>query len=481
MTPREIVERLMATGRESDLDLAQAILENPYLQFQPRPDQPDMGDEMTSFLNDEVEGIKCMLAGNAAGKTYTACWLFVRELLRHKPPQPNTPVWVISQTLEMCGTLFAQSLARLLPKEILSDPQTNIRWRKAGLHPETIILPKNELGNNWITEFHSYDMGRQGLQASNVFMALLDEQAPQSIIEEVLARLRTWWHPNCMIYSLTPLAPDPYLQEIYERRFDPDISQLWHFYRLNTLCNPHISEGWKKAYLDSLSPEQRATRQLGQFAQFAGLVYKEFLDRHCINPFDLKDAKNILLGIDFGWRFSAAVWIAKLNGKYYAYDELQMSEEMTEDFCATILKKQFDYRFRAYADWADPQGMQRMNLGGVHVSPARKAKEDGIEALRSLFFQDKIFIFKTCRKLIQHLKTYIWEPVKEGKPAKKETTKLNTHLPDALRYGIYSDIRSAVSPWEQLPSRAISLLPGRAGLPHVLRPASMTYDPFHRR
>jgi phage terminase large subunit-like protein len=479
MKSQDLLQALLASDNPDDLELAESLMESAYLQFVPRPDNKDEGDEMTSFLEDEVEGIKCLLAGNAAGKTYTACWLFVREMLRHKPPQSNTPVWVISQTLEMCGTLYAQVLSRLIPKELLA--KANIRWHKAGLHPESIMLPKDSRGNNWIIEFHSYDMGRKGLQASNVFAVLMDEQAPQSIIEEVIARLRTWWHPNCCIYSLTPLTPDPYLQEVYEHREDPEISQLWHFYRLNTMCNPHISEGWKKAFLDSLSPEQRATRQYGQFAQFAGMVYKEFLDAHCINPFDIQDARHILLGVDFGWRFSAAVLVAKINQKYIAYDELQMSEKMTEEFIATIRRKGFDYRVRAYADWADPQGMQRFNLSGIHVSPARKAKEDGIEALRSFFFQDRILIFKTCKRLIQHLKNYIWEPVKEGKAAKQETTNINTHLPDGLRYAIYSDLKSDVKPWPQLPSRSIRPTGGGAGIPHILRPGVRQFDFRNRR
>ena len=482
MTPEQIAAALLANGTEEDYALAEAYIKEPFLRFQPRPDRPDIGDEMDSFINEEVEGIKCLLAGNAAGKTYSAVWLFTRELLTKKPPQPNTPVWIISQTLAMTGAIYAQALSLLLPKELLS--KATIRWRTAGLYPESIVLPKDADGNNWLIQFFSYDMGRQAIQASNVFMCLLDEQCPQSIMEEVLARLRTWWHPNCCIYSLTPLAPDPYLQNVYEHRHDPEVSQLWHFYRLNTLCNPHISEGWKKAFLDSLSPEQRATRQFGQFAQFAGTVYKEFLDKHCIDPFDINAAKRILLGVDFGWRFCAAVWVAKLGDKYYVFDELQMSEQMTEVFCATIRAKHYDYRVRAYGDWADPMAMARMNKGGVRIVPASKEKELGIDALRSLFFQDRLYIFKTCKLLIQHLKSYIWEPIKEGKEAKQETTKLNTHTCDSLRYAIFSDLRGEIKPWQQPDAHpAAKVMQGgmKAGLPSILRPGNKGIDPMHRR
>jgi phage terminase large subunit-like protein len=359
-----------------------------------------------------------------SGKTYCSAMLLCRELEAREPPLPNTPVWIISQTLEMCGSIYSQAISQFIP----ADRIENIRWRKMGLYPETVILKKNKKGNNYIIQFFSYEMGRQALQSSNVYMAWLDEQAPQAVIEEVMTRLRTWWHPNCFIYSLTPLSPDPHLQELYERREDDDVKNLWRFYRLNTMKNEFVDKTWKSAFLESLSPEQRQTRQFGQFSNYSGAIYKEFGDHHVINPFDITGASKWLLGVDFGFRFNAASWIAELNGKYYVFDELLMQETMTEDFCEAILKKGFDYRYRAYCDWADPMAIRRMDIGGIYAQNALKNVYDGIETLRSLFYQDRLFIFKTCKRTIMQMRNYCWEEIKEGKEVKQQPKKVNDHL-----------------------------------------------------
>ena len=477
----EILNRLLNSGNEQDLFLAQAYLDNPYLQFEPRPNNPEEGDEQDAWINDNWDGIQCLIAGNAAGKTYCSAWKFARELETYMAPQPNTPVWILSQTLEMSGTIWSQALSLFLNK----DKIDHIRWRKQGLYPETVVLKADENGNNFIIQFFSYEMGRQALQAANVFMAWMDEQAPQVIIEEVVTRLRTWWHPNCCFYSLTPLTPDPYLQDLYERRFEPEVSNLWKFYRLNTIKNDFINAKWKENFLNSLSPEQRQTRQFGDFASYSGAIYPEFKNHHVISPIDLGEAKSFLLGVDFGYRFSAAVWVAMLGDKYYIFDELIMMDTLTEDFVEAIKAKYIDYRYKCYSDYADPAAMRRMNIGGIHNTPARKDVTDGIECLRSLFFSDKIFIFKTCKKLVQQLKNYVWKDIvdKQGRDieVKDEPKKINDHLPDALRYAIYTNLKSDQKPWVQpdVP-RTPKLLDGKSGMPKIFQPQRRPQGLFGR-
>jgi hypothetical protein len=420
-------------------------LQNKYIQFEPRPDDPDNGDEQTKYITDEFSGIKCVIGGNRSSKTYGTAWLFAKELYTRKAPQPNTPCWIVSKTLELAGMIWSQALSFF----ITPDQIEKIRWRQAGIFPETIILKKDEYGNNFIIKFLSSEMGREALQTAGLYMVWCDEQCSQPIIEELYTRLSNWTHPNCFLYSLTPLKPDAYLSERYENRFEPDVAKMWRFYSLNTVKNEFISNEWKENFLNSLSPEQRATRQFGHFSNYAGSIYKEFKNEHVITPFNILEQVNkIYIGIDFGWRFNAAVWVAELNNKYYVFDELQMQEVMTEDFCAAIIAKGQDHRYRCYADYEDPMAIRRMNIGGLKVSNAIKDVYDGIESIRSLFYQDRLLIFNTCKKTIIQLKNYVWEELKEGKTEKQMPKKVNDHLADAVRYAIHTNIKSLVKPWE---------------------------------
>jgi len=426
-------------------ELMEEYLKNKYIQFEPRPDDPDNGDEQTTYITDEFSGIKCVIGGNRSSKTYGTAWLFAHELYTRKAPQPNTPCWIVSKTLELAGMIWSQALCFFIPQ----DQIEHIRWRQAGIFPETIILKKDADGNNFIIKFLSSEMGREALQTAGLYMVWCDEQCPQAVIEELYTRLSNWTHPNCFLYSLTPLKPDAYLSEKYERRNEPEIAKMWRFYSLNTIKNDFISEEWKDNFLNSLSPEQRATRQFGHFSNYAGSIYKEFKNDHCIKPFDIiSQVKKIYIGIDFGWRFNAAVWVAELNNKYYVFDELQLQEVMTEDFCSAIVAKGYDHRYRCYADYEDPMAIRRMNIGGLTVSNACKDVFDGIESLRSLFHQNRLFIFDNCKTTIIQMKNYVWEELKEGKEEKQMPKKTNDHCCDALRYAIYTTIKSDIKPWE---------------------------------
>jgi phage terminase large subunit-like protein len=409
----------------TETELMEIFLQSPYLQFEPREDDPDNGDEQTKYINDEFSGIKCVIGGNRSSKTFGTAWLFAKELYTREPPMPNTPVWIVSKTLELAGMIWSQALSLFIPQ----DQIQHIRWRQSGVYPETIILKKNDKGNNFIIRFLSSEMGREALQTAALFMVWCDEQCPQAVLEELYTRLSNWTHPNCFLYSLTPLKPDSYLSEKYQNRFEPDVSKQWRFYSLNTEKNNFISEEWKENFLTSLSPEQRATRQFGHFANYAGAIYKEMKGHHEVKPFDiLSQVNKIYIGIDFGWRFNAAVWIAELNNKYYVFDELQLQEEMTEDFCKAIIAKGYDHRYRCHADYEDPMAMRRMNIGGLSVGNAKKDVFDGIECLRGLFHQDRLLIFNTCKKTLLQLKSYVWEELKEGQTEKQKPKKVNDHL-----------------------------------------------------
>lgn len=433
-------------------ELMEAYLANPYIQFMPRPDSPT--DQMTSFLEDYFEGGKIVLGGTGSSKTYTSGWLVAREIYRNKAPAPNTPIWVGSQTMDMTGNIWAQCLSKFFP----ADQIDKIRWRKTDLHPEIVMLKKDEFGNSFNIHFFSYEQGRKALQSANVWLAWLDEQAPVEVIEEVWGRLRTWTHNNMFIYSLTPLEPDPWLQDIHDRKDEPEIKGLWSFYNLDTEKNCHISEVWKKNYLDSLPPDVRLTRQYGHFASYKGAIYPEFTNDLVINPIDVKGNNFIIC--DFGFRYPAALWGVEKDGAYYIIDDLQLTDTMPDVFAQKIKARRYDHTWKVIVDYEDAISVRYLNQAGIATTNARKNITDGINCVKSSMFQKRFFVFKNCKDTILQLKSYQWKEFADDKEVKDEVKKVNDHLADCVRYLVYTTTKSQIKPWN-------STIPGNSAFKMV--------------
>ncbi len=418
-------------------ELMAAYLKSPYLQFDAREDNPAEGDEMYSYITDERPG-KIVLGGTGSSKTYTTAWLFSKMLYTSHAPEPNTPVWVISQNLDMSGVIWSQALSKF----IIEDQISYIRWRKKLLYPEIVMLK-----NGFNIHFYSCEQGRAALQASNIWASWIDEQAPQDIIEEVWGRLRRWDHSNQFLYSLTPLDPDPFLQDLYDRKDEPEVAGLYKFYHLNTIKNPHITEEWKKNYLDSLPPDIRLTRQYGQFASYRGAVYPEFVNELVIDPFDLGDFQRFI-GCDFGYHFPAAVWMGLKDDKFYIIDDMQLHDEMPDIFAKKLKDRCYDYRWKVIVDVEDPISIRYLNAAGITTTGARKNVIDGINNLKSLMFCKKFFVFKNCKETIRQLKSYQWKEATKDKDIPDEVKKINDHIPDCIRYVTYTNLKSQIKPWQ---------------------------------
>jgi phage terminase large subunit len=436
-----------------ELELIKLYLKTPYFQFAARKNSDF--DQMTSFIEDYFEGGKIVLGGTGSSKTYTASFLLSKMIFNHKAPGPNTPIWIGSQTQNLVGNIWLQALSKFITEQHI----LNIRWRKTLLHPEIVMLKPDEEGNSFNLHFFSYEQGRKALQAANVWMVWLDEQCSGEIIEEVWGRLRTWRHNNMLIYSLTPLEPDPYLQDIYDRRDEAEIRDIWKFYHLDTMKNQHISEEWKRTYLDSLPPDIRLTRQFGEFASYRGAIYPEFINELCNPPKKIEELTGEkFIGIDFGFHNPAAQWVIKEKDTYYVVNDMQCHDIMPDKFAEMIKMKCYDHTWKVIVDYEDAISIRYLNQVGITTTAARKNVLDGINNLKSLMFVKKFYVFPHCKDTIRQLKQYQWKDFAEGKEEKDEVKKVNDHLCDTIRYITYTTLKSVVKPWESNVSNNIKLV-----------------------
>ena len=236
------------------MKLAFALLNNPLYRFHPRPNQSDQYDEQESFVNEKIPQIACALGGNGCGKTISASYKVSKFLLDTPPPEPNTPFWVLSQNMDMVTDVcWNQGLAQFINKDLIQD----IVWfRQAKAQPKSVVLKKHSNGNNYVIELKSYDMERKALQGANIIGFWADEQAPQGVLREVLARTRKWSYAGSKLYTLTPLQPDTdpeNLQYIFENQHK---YPSWKFYRMNTRLNTTLDKEFVKLIDLSLIPSR---------------------------------------------------------------------------------------------------------------------------------------------------------------------------------------------------------------------------------
>ena len=474
----EAIKQVLDSGDKESIAIIQKYLESPYYQFEPREDRPELGDEMTSYVTDKHPG-KIVLGGTGSSKTFTTAWLVADTLFSNEPPEPNTPVWILATTLDQVGLLWSQALRKFISKDHIES----IRWRKTNLYPEIVQMKPNEKGNSWSIFFYSSEQGREALQAATVWLAWIDEQAPADVIEEVGGRLRRWEHPNKFLLTCTPLKPDPWLEDLWSRRDDPAIANSFKFYRLNSVLNDYLSVEWRRDYLGSLSPDQRLTRQFGDFSNYKGAVFPEFTNELIIDPFntDGPDFEQYI-GVDFGFHHPAISWVAKhRDGTYYVVDENQLSD-VTPDIVARTIKRRYDWRHKVYSDYEDIISARILTANGVHNSPCvGKDVLDSINMCKNLFWQKKIKVFKTCLQTIRQLRGYRWKQFKDDREVKDEVVKVDDHIVDCIRYVVYSSAKRSIKPWTQPESTAVKVFSGQAGVPQIMKPNPGFKDLFNRR
>jgi phage terminase large subunit-like protein len=440
-------------------------LGRPIYSFQPRPDDPANLDEQSKFVNDDFKGVKICLAGNAAGKTEAAAFMVCRFLLNNPAPRDLVPFVIASQSYDMCGAIYVEKIKKYLEGSIES-----VRWRNVNRQfpAEVILKPNNVNGNRYVLQFASYEQGRQAFQAISAVGWWCDEQTPGlEIITELFCRVRDFpAEQTLQIHTLTPLEPSSYdLEELYKNRFEDSVKNSFRFYRLNTMKNDKLSESWKKAFFDVVPEDMQATRQLGAFARFEGLIYKEFREEVHVIPQKKIPIDGVhFRAIDFGYRNMACVWGALVKGAWLIYDCVLLHDELCEDFASVIAERSKEYgwqphdvRFGAtYADWEDPAGMVRMRDAGVYCLPARKEVGAGINCVRSKFLGlggvPQLYIMDNCKELIREIREYAWargpkNPINRADDPDKPV-KFHDHCVDALRYLIYSRELSTVEAWD---------------------------------
>jgi hypothetical protein len=204
---------------------------------------------------------------------------------------------------------------------------------------------------------------------------------------------------------------------------------------------PHLSDEEKTEMFNALPPHQRDARSKGVPSLGAGAIYPVAESEIIIDPIEIPPWFEISCGMDVGWNWTAAVWIARdpNTGQCYLFDCYKAGQREPAVHAHAI---------RARGEWVpvaiDPASRGRgqkdgaqlyedyMDLG-LDLVKADNSREAGIYRVWQMLSSGRLKVFKTCRALLEEYRLY-------HRDEKGQIVKENDHLMDAMRYACMTGV-----------------------------------------
>lgn len=253
-------------------------------------------------------------------------------------------------------------------------------------------------------------------------------------------------------YSLNWLHEEFYLP--WQRHEDSRLS----VFTWASIDNPNFPKEHFEAEKKRLSPEEFARRYCGEFSKMEGLVYDLPKDQIIVaRPINVRD---VILGFDFGFHNAAAGVVIKIDNdsNYFLTNEYYESGKVQDEIESDLKKLQLETNFRdVYPDPAEPDRIENMKRHGFYVKNVDKNVVLGIDRVRELIRKRQLFVFDTCKDVIDEFNSYRYDPEKP----KEEPIKMNDHCMDAIRYAVYNHNAKSMP----MPAPTIGLIRPFPGMP----------------
>lgn len=251
--------------------------------------------------------------------------------------------------------------------------------------------------------------------------------------QEVLRPALTDLQGHCLFIS-TPKGFN-HFYDLYNLQDKDSDYKSFHF---TSYDNPHIpKEELDKARLE-ITEDRFAQEYLADFRKQEGLVYKEFnRSRHVIQTIPTQFTEYVA-GIDFGFTNPTAVIHIKRDRdeNYFVTAEWYKTGQTDEQVGEYVRSCNFN---KVYPDPESPSAIAVLNQKGVYTVEVIKNKDsikNGIDRVRSLLKQNKLFIHSSCVNLIAEFETYVYPEKRPDMNEYENPIKEHDHALDALRYAL---------------------------------------------
>lgn len=209
----------------------------------------------------------------------------------------------------------------------------------------------------------------------------------------------------------------------------------------NPGLDPQFIESLKKAY-DPLLAKQELE---GEFISLEGMIFEEVSARPEIFR-DLPEKPQMCFGgIDYGYTHpSAIILVGKVGEEFYVFHEFYAAKMLFPQLLEVARSLQESFQVGVFmADPSEPALISEAQKLGLRVRAAPKEGIlTGIQRIKGLFHEGRLFISPACRNLIREMMSLAWEEGKD-RPARGPD-----HAVDALRYALTALTRYSESDLE---------------------------------
>jgi len=386
-------------------------------------------------------------AGNQTGKTSTLLTEAVYHLTGKYPNwfqgkrfrNPTVGIlgcksWKMVRNGLQSKLLGTEEGTGLIPKELILDKYA--ASGTAGAYE--IITVRHVTGGISKLMFNTYDAGKDAWESMTVDFVFLDEEPPLNIYTE--AAMRTLATNGTIAIGFTPDSglTATVLQFFKDGEFTKGVKDNKYIAMVGWGDVPHLTEERRAELLETIPEYLREAKINGIPYLGTGRIFPFDIHQFIIEPIAIPSHWPRWYGLDVGIKNTAAVWIAydENSETYYVYDEYYSHDQLAPLHASAI---------KAKGNWIngviDPYlGVARGNEGKRYIDiyqhegllvhlVERNYIESGIEAIKTLFINHKVKIFRNCEKLVGQMN--IWHRNEKGKIADTPDD-----LIDAFRYAI---------------------------------------------
>lgn len=206
-------------------------------------------------------------------------------------------------------------------------------------------------------------------------------------------------------------------------------------FKFTSYDNPWLPVDEIEKAKSELTEDRFAQEYLAEFRKSEGLVFKEFNRSVHLFDYEIHGYSERVAGIDFGYTNPTAIpEIVIKDGKYYVLNELYRTLMTDEEVADYVANQRFN---KVYPDPEAPAAIEVMRRKGVNIRDVKKGKDSiqaGIQKMRELFKQNRLFIHRNCANLISELEMYSYLDAPNNRnPNENPQDKFN-HAIDAVRY-----------------------------------------------
>lgn len=312
--------------------------------------------------------------------------------------------------------------------------------------------------------FRSYEQGRENLQSITADYVYCDEEPPQDVYAELMARLTATMGHFAMAF--TPLKGlTPLVQEYWNQ--DDSSKELFcmSIYEVDHIAKDPAKIAQIKSNYSGLSESEREARMMGIPAMGSGTVYPVSDEVLKCDAFSIPSSWKRVAGLDFGRGDHpiACVWLAfSPEGVCYVYDLFKLTRVGDAEIAAQILSRgkwipvAWPHDFvrssgiSTVGDITKTEGWKYKDIYekyGIEFTDCNAKTEEGstrVEAglveVRQAMVEGRFRVFSHLSEWFKEKATYLYK--EDG-----SVTKVNDDILDATRYG-YIMRRYAVSEFE---------------------------------